>query len=159
LGSNLKPEIEKDLKFLRLLQKELPLSPRPFDALAGKCGISPASAVRKIKALKRSGAIRRLGVVIHHRNTGYSFNAMTAVAAEPPVLRKLIDRILKTAEVTHCYERPAYPDWPFSLYFMLHAKTKRESRIALSKLFKRLPIKKKRVLYSTREFKKISFRL
>lgn len=155
----MKPEIGKNLKFLRLLQAELPLVERPFDAMAKKCGISTAQALRKIRSLKRAGAIRRFGVVIHHRKSGYAFNAMTGVDADRPVLKKIIKRIMATPAVTHCYERPGYPDWPFKLYFMLHAKSRAESRKALDKLFKGLEIREKRALYSTREFKKVSFRL
>ncbi len=155
----MKPEIKKELRFLRNLQCDLPIISRPFDTIAKKSDLSPATVAMKIKSLKKSGAIRRFGVVIHHRNTGYAFNAMTAVDADKPVLDKLIKRILKTPAVTHCYERPAYPDWPFKLYFMLHAKSKDESKKALDLLFNGLKIRQMKILYSTREFKKISFRL
>lgn len=151
--------LKKDLKFLKLLQGELPLVSRPFDVIAKKTGIPVSEVLKKIKALKASGAIRRFGAVIHHRKTGYAYNAMTAVQAEPEVIQELVNRILKIPAITHCYERPAYPDWPFNLYFMLHTKTKAESRSTLKALFSGLKIKKKKALYSTREFKKISFRL
>ena len=155
----MKPEIEKDLGFLKILQNDLPLVPRPFDVIARKARLSPGLVLRKIKSLKRSGAVRRFGVVIHHRKAGYAFNAMTAVDAEDGVLKKLVARIMKTPAVTHCYERPPYPDWPFKLYFMLHAKSRAESAGALKKLFKGLSIRKKKILLSTKEFKKVSFRL
>jgi siroheme decarboxylase len=155
----LKPETIKNLKFLRLLQNDLPLSGRPFDPIAERGGLSTAQALRKIRSLKRTGAIRRFGAVIHHRKTGYAFNAMTGVDADRPVLNKIIKRIMATPAVTHCYERPSYPDWPFKLYFMLHARSRDESKKALDILFKGLNIREKCVLYSTREFKKASFRL
>ena len=155
----MKPEIERDLKFLKLLQNELPLTERPFDAIAKKAGLSTTQTLRKIRSLKRSGAIRRFGAVIHHRKTGYVFNAMTGVDADRPVLDKIIKRVMVTPAVTHCYERPCYPGWPYRLYFMLHAKSRAESRKALEKLFAGLKIRERRVLYSTREFKKASFRL
>jgi DNA-binding Lrp family transcriptional regulator len=155
----LKPEIKDILKFLRILQIDLPLTPRPFAAIAKKAGLSTSAVLEQIRSLKRTGAIRRFGAVIHHRNAGYSCNAMVAVDATPVVLRKLVSRILKTPGVTHCYERAAFPDWPYTLYFMLHAKTGSESKAALSKLFDGMPLQRKKVLYSAREFKKVSFRL
>jgi siroheme decarboxylase len=155
----LKPEIEKALPFLRILQNDLPLVARPFDAVAKKARLAPGQVLKKIRSLKKAGAIRRFGVIIHHRKAGYAFNAMTAVDADKAVLIKLVARIMKTPAVTHCYERPAYPDWPFRLYFMLHAKSRAESAKALKKLFSGLSIREKKVLLSTREFKKVSFRL
>jgi DNA-binding Lrp family transcriptional regulator len=155
----LKSEKDKDIKLMRLLQEDLALVPRPFDLIARKARLSPGALLKKVRALKASGAMRRYGAMIHHRNAGYSFNAMTAVDADNAVMKKLIARIMKTPEVTHCYERPAYPDWPFRLYFMLHAKSKEESRKSLAKLFEGIAVRKKEVLYSTREFKKVSFRL
>lgn len=29
-------------------------------------------------------------------------------------------------EVTHCYERPRYPDWPYNLFTMVHSYTPEE---------------------------------
>jgi hypothetical protein len=59
------------------------------------------------------------------------------------------------AEVSHCYQRPAYPPhWPYSLFTMIHGQTKAEVEGIVEELARRTGIQRYEVLYSTREFKK-----
>ena len=60
----------------------------------------------------------------------------------------------RSPHVTHCYERPCFPAFPFNLYAMIHAKS-REEAIGI---FKQLGVglADGRMLWSVREFKKSS---
>src|SRR5690606_6623624 len=66
--------------FVRALVGEieggLPLVARPYAAVAARLGVSEALVIRTLDALRRSGDIKRLGMVVRHHELGYRANAM-----------------------------------------------------------------------------------
>ena len=52
-----------DKKLLNILQKEFPLTERPFLAVAEKCGLSEEEVINRVQKLKDAGIIRRIGAV------------------------------------------------------------------------------------------------
>jgi hypothetical protein len=56
--------------------------------------------------------------------------------------------------VSHCYERPTYPDWPYNLFSMTHGRTKQECEDVLAAIAKEADLDEYIVLYSTKEYKK-----
>ena len=60
--------------------------------------------------------------------------------------------------VSHCYKRPTYPDWPYSIFTMVHARSKEACEDAIAAIAEETGITdpdRRAVLYSTYEFKKI----
>ena len=55
--------------------------------------------------------------------------------------------------VSHCYERPAFPAWPYNLYAMVHAKTQEELDAYAAEMRALFDLEP-RVLLSTKEYKK-----
>lgn len=66
-------------------------------------------------------------------------------------------RMATFKSVSHCYKRPTYDDWPYSLFTMVHAKSKDacEETIAALAAEAGLTGDDYAVLYSTFEFKKV----
>jgi hypothetical protein len=60
--------------------------------------------------------------------------------------------------VSHCYERPIYPDWPFSIFTMVHGRSTDECTEILAAIARTTGITQYRALYSTREWKKTRVR-
>lgn len=60
--------------------------------------------------------------------------------------------------VTHCYERKCYPEWPYNFYSMIHGKNREEIDIIINEFVHEIGIKKYQILYSTEEFKKTSMK-
>jgi siroheme decarboxylase len=58
-------------------------------------------------------------------------------------------------EVSHCYQRPAYPPrWPYTLFTMIHGQTRELVEATVARIAQETGINEYEVLYSTREFKK-----
>ena len=56
--------------------------------------------------------------------------------------------------VSHCYQRPTYPDWPYNLFSMTHGRTKQECEAVLDAIAAETGLDERVVLYSTKECKK-----
>ena len=59
-------------------------------------------------------------------------------------------------EVTHCYERPEAPIFPFNLFAMIHARSPEEASTTFARLEESCQLSAGTMLISTREYKKTS---
>jgi siroheme decarboxylase len=57
--------------------------------------------------------------------------------------------------ISHCYQRPTYPDWPYSLFTMAHGRSKEECDAILEAIAAETGIADRATLYSSTEFKKV----
>ena len=60
--------------------------------------------------------------------------------------------------VTHCYERPTFPEFPYSHYTMIHATTQDQCEEVAKDISEATGIDDYQLLYSTREYKKTRVR-
>ncbi|MGE5795098.1 MAG: Lrp/AsnC family transcriptional regulator [Bacteroidota bacterium] len=110
-----------DRRLVAALEDGLELVPRPFAALAARAGLDEAAAIERLARWVADGVIRRFGVVVRHHELGYRANAMV-VWDVPDGVAPEYGRALATSEgVTLAYRRARHlPEWPYSLYCMLH---------------------------------------
>jgi siroheme decarboxylase len=145
---------EKMRKLVRVLQKDLPGEPRPFDAWATEAGTTVADLLSAAAVFRDSGVMRRFSAVLRHRAAGYTANAMGVWA----VLDDQCDRFGEIAAgfkaVSHCYRRPTYEDWPYSLYTMVHAPTPQAAQAVLASISTATGCTNYTALFSTHEYKK-----
>jgi len=64
----------------------------------------------------------------------------------------------KHPAVSHCYERPTFPDWPYTHFTMIHARTKARCEEIVGEISRETGIADYQLLYSTREYKKTRVR-
>ena len=57
--------------------------------------------------------------------------------------------------ISHCYQRPTYEDWPYSVFTMAHGRSKEECDAVLDAIAQQTGISERATLYSSTEFKKI----
>ena len=69
---------ETDKAIVRALQNDIPLVARPYAALAETVGLPEETFLRRLKKLKEDGKLRRIGVVLQHRQAGFTANALCA---------------------------------------------------------------------------------
>lgn len=103
-----------DRKILTLINDSLPLEEQPFKAVAEKIGISEEETLDRIRTLKDSGIIRRIGAVINPKRLGWH---STLCAVQIPE-EKIADYALLVnsfPEVTHNYVRTGEPNCWFTL--------------------------------------------
>ena len=64
-------------------------------------------------------------------------------------------RAAKFPQVSHCYQRPAYPPrWPYNLFAMIHGQSEEEVERIAAAIAEKTGIKDYVILYSTTEYKK-----
>jgi DNA-binding Lrp family transcriptional regulator len=150
-----RPFTESDIPFVRALQKDLALVPQPFVEPARMIGKSEAELLAKGRELETAGIMRRFGAVLRHRKVGYTANGMACWVVSEPQIDEVGRRAAEYPQVSHCYQRPAYPPrWPYSLFTMIHGQNKDEVEAVVNRLAQESGLEDYEVLYSTREFKK-----
>lgn len=149
---------ELDKCIIRALQEDLPLSPEPFKKLAEDLGIEEEMLLKKVQFFLDSGMMRRFGATLRHQKVGFKANAMVVWKIPPSRSKEVGHHMAQFAEVSHCYERPTYPDWPYNLFTMIHATSKEECHTIAKKIALTVGFFDYDLLFSSHELKKVSMR-
>jgi DNA-binding Lrp family transcriptional regulator len=147
-----------DVEVVRELQKDLPLESRPFDAMAGRLGVTVPDLFAIAADLKARGIMRRYSAVLNHRRAGFKSNAMVVWKVPEERADEVGMIMAESPWVTHCYQRPTFPDWPFTHFTMIHASTKAECEGVARDISDTTGVTEYQALYSTREYKKTRVR-
>lgn len=150
---------EGDIPFVRALQEDLPLVERPFAALAEAEGVDEAALIDAAHRLLAGGIMRRYGATLRHREAGYRANAMAVWQVPAERIGEAGRAAAGRSEVSHCYERPAYPPaWPYQLFTMVHARSEEELGRAVAALHELIRPLDAAVLPTVKEYKKARLR-
>ena len=148
-----------DVALMRWAQADV-VDERPFQRAAeliaaetGDATVTEQRVLERLRAWKADGTIRRFGAFVHHRKLGYAFNGMTVWQVPEGRIDEVGRAFAALPYVSHCYERPAFPAWPYNLYAMVHAKTQEELDAYVAEMRTLLGVEP-RVLVSTKEYKK-----
>lgn len=147
---------EEDRPILQALTAGLPLVPRPFAALADALGRDEAEVIARVAALSEAGFLTRVGVIVRHRDVGWSANAMVVWSLPEARIAAAGEALARQPGITLCYQRRTVPGiWDYPLYSMVHARSRAEALAVLDRAA-RLPElagATHRALFSTRCFK------
>jgi siroheme decarboxylase len=149
-------EIEK--KVIHGLQRDLPVSPRPFKEIAQELDLDEEILVTIIQNLMARGYIRRFGATIRHRISGFEANAMAAWAVPEADVERVGAQMAAVREVTHCYERQISGDWSYNVFTMIHGKTQEECEAIARRMAAATGMQKYALLFSDAELKKTTMR-
>jgi len=145
----------EDLAVIRELQRDLALIPEPYAPMAEAAGTTEARFLDAAEGLRAQGYLRRMAAVLHHREAGFRANAM-GVWAVPPERQEEVGRVLATFRaVSHCYLRPTYPDWPYSIFTMVHGQRREDCEGVMQAMAEAAGVRRYEILYSTKEYKKV----
>ena len=152
------PITDFEIEVIRELQEDVELTPRPFSPMAERLGIPLQELFDIADSLQERSLMRRFSAVLHHRRAGFSSNAM-AVWKVPSERAIEVGNIMAQSRwVTHCYERPTFPDWPYTHFTMIHATSQETCEDVAAELSEATGISEYQLLYSTREYKKTRVR-
>ena len=70
--------------------------------------------------------MRRFAAVMNHRSAGFKANAMGVWAVPDDRLDEIGPQMATFSAVSHCYRRPTYDDWPYSVFTMVHGRSARD---------------------------------
>ncbi len=143
---------------IRVVQEDLPLVERPFAAEGEAIGCSEASVLELLRSFKERKLMRRFAAVMNHRNAGYKANAMGVWAVPEDRLEDVGPQMAGFALVSHCYRRPTYEDWPYSVFTMVHGKNARECEATIAAIRDETGIGEYALLWSIKEYKKTRVR-
>ncbi|BAV92560.1 siroheme decarboxylase subunit beta [Candidatus Desulfovibrio trichonymphae] len=142
---------------LRIVQTNLPDSLAPYADIARETGVSEADVLALLIRLKESGAIRRFGASIKHQKTGWTHNAMVAWKVNEALVDACGVLAAQHDHISHVYYRPSSaPDWPYTLYTMVHGRNEAECLGVVEELAHTSPLREHAVLKSLKELKKTS---
>jgi DNA-binding Lrp family transcriptional regulator len=150
---------EENIAVVRCIQEGLPLEERPFEAWAKVLGMGGDALLELISGWLDTGIIRRFAAVLNHRRVGFSANGMVVWNCPEKDLDACGKALAAHPEVSHCYYRPGYPEWPYNLYAMVHGRTPEDCHRIAEKLSDSSRLADHAILFSTREFKKIRLKL
>lgn len=145
---------DDDVRAVRALQRDLPIERRPFDTLAHGEGMHEDELIFRARTFLERGAMRRYAAVLRHREAGFSANAMAAWRVPEEMTEEVGIKMADHPAVSHCYQRPTYPDWPYSIFTMIHGRAPEDCERTACELSEATGITEYVLLYSTREFKK-----
>ena len=117
---------QQEIDTIRVVQEDLPLESRPFRAQGELIGISEDELLGLLATFKERKWMRRFAAVMNHRSAGFKANAMGVWAVPDDELGEIGPRMAGFSLVSHCYRRPTYDDWPYSVFTMVHGKNARE---------------------------------
>jgi DNA-binding Lrp family transcriptional regulator len=146
---------EFDIAVIRATQGDLPVVSEPYAAAAAQLGMSVDGLLRHLAGMRDRGLLRRVAAILYHRRAGFSANGMGVWKVPPERIGELGPRMASFRGISHCYERPTYADWPYSVFTMAHGRSKQECDAVLDAIATQTGIHERATLYSSTEFKKI----
>src|SRR6185436_8303788 len=145
---------ERDVAAVRALQTDLRAVAEPFAGPAARHGYTVPELFGAAARFRATGQMRRFAAVLYHRSAGFTFNGMGVWRAPEERMDEIGSLMASFRGVSHCYQRPTYPDWPYNLFSMTHGRTKQECEDVLDAIAAETGLDERVVLYSTKEWKK-----
>jgi len=154
------PEItELDKKIMKCLQGDIPSTLTPYKDIAESAGTTEEQVIARINFYREKKWIRRFGATLRHAKAGFKANGMGVWKVPNPEDRqRLGEEMASFQEVSHCYERSSFDDWPYNLFTMIHGESKEDCERVARRISEKTGVKEYRMLYSAREFKKSSMK-
>jgi DNA-binding Lrp family transcriptional regulator len=149
---------EDDKAAIRALQEDVPLTPRPFDLWGRQVGLSYEELLERAYDLRDRKIMRRFSAVLYHRKAGFRANAMGVWSVPDERIDEVGNAFAHYQSVSHCYQRPTYEDWPYSVFSMVHGRSVEECENVLKAMAEETGLTDYTSLYSTREYKKTRVR-
>ena len=149
------PYDELDIAVIRALQGDMPVVPEPYAPAAADVGLSQERFLEHLAGMQQRGLLRRVAAILYHRRAGFSANGMGVWKVPDADIHEVGRRMAAVRGISHCYQRPTYEDWPYSVFTMAHGRSKEECDAILDSIAEMTGISERATLYSSTEFKKI----
>jgi siroheme decarboxylase len=151
------PYDEEDVATIRALQGPMAAVERPYDEAAAELGIPTEALLERLRRMVDRKLLRRVAAILYHRRAGFSANGMGVWKVPEGEIPETGRRMASFRGISHCYQRPTYEDWPYSIFTMAHGRSKEECDAILDSIAAECGIgpDDRATLYSSTEYKKI----
>jgi len=146
---------DRDYAVIRALQGDMPVIPEPYAPAAHEVGLSQGELLEHLESMRERKALRRVAAILFHRRAGFSANGMGVWNVPEERIMEVAPTMASFRGISHCYQRPTYEDWRFSVFTMAHGRSKEECDAILDSIAEETGIEDRGTLYSSTEFKKI----
>lgn len=149
------PLPQSDHALAAAVEQGLPIVDRPYARWAEQAGCDEDAVLRRLQSWLDHGALRRFGAIVRHHEVGLQANAMTVFNVPDDQLVAAGERLARQPGVTLCYARHRDEGWPYSLYCMVHGRSRNDALalIELARVAAGLTGVEHAVLFSTRRYK------
>ena len=149
------PYDDFDVAVIRALQGDMPIIPEPYAPASEQLGIPQERLLQHLEDMQERRLLRRVAAILFHRRAGFSANGMGVWKVPDGEIAELGPRMAAYRGISHCYQRPTYEDWPYSIFTMAHGRSKDECDAILDSIAVETGVTERSTLYSSTEFKKI----
>jgi siroheme decarboxylase len=151
------PYDDRDVAVIRALQGPMDVADRPYDAAAAEAGLTTPELLDHLRGMVDRKLLRRVAAILYHRRAGFSANGMGVWRVPEGQILEVGGRMAAVRGISHCYQRPTYEDWPYSVFTMAHGRSKEECDAILDSIADEHSLHgdDRATLYSSTEFKKI----
>jgi DNA-binding Lrp family transcriptional regulator len=149
------PYDDFDVAVIRATQGHQPVVPEPYTAPAAELGVPVPRLLDHMAGMAERGLLRRVAAILFHRRAGFSANGMGVWQVPEERIAELGPRMAAVRGISHCYQRPTYEDWPYSVFTMAHGRSKEECDAVLDSIAADTGIDERATLYSSTEYKKV----
>jgi DNA-binding Lrp family transcriptional regulator len=151
------PYDERDIAVIRALQGPMKAVERPYDEAAAELGMSTHALIEHLGDMIERKILRRVAAILYHRRAGFSANGMGVWKVPDADIMEVGGQMASFRGISHCYQRPTYPDWPYSVFTMAHGRSKEECDAILDSIAQEcgMGANDRATLYSSTEYKKI----
>jgi siroheme decarboxylase len=149
------PYDDFDVAVIRATQGHQPVVPEPYAGPAAALGVPVPRLLDHMAGMAERGLLRRVAAILFHRRAGFSANGMGVWKVPEERIAELGPRMAAVRGISHCYQRPTYEDWPYSVFTMAHGRSKEECDAVLDSIAESTGIHERATLYSSTEYKKV----
>jgi DNA-binding Lrp family transcriptional regulator len=149
------PYDERDIAVIKALQGDMPIVSEPYAPAAEELGMAQDELLAHLERMQERRLLRRVAAILFHRRAGFSANGMGVWKVPDDQVMELGPQMAAYRGISHCYQRPTYKDWPYSIFTMAHGRSKDECDAILDSIAEATGIDDRATLYSSTEFKKI----
>jgi siroheme decarboxylase len=149
------PYDQFDRAVILALQGNMPVISQPYAPAAERLGMPQDKLLEHLRGMQERKLLRRVAAILFHRRAGFSANGMGVWKVPDERIMELGPQMAAFRGISHCYQRPTYADWPYSVFTMAHGRSKEECDAILDSIAESTGITERSTLYSSTEFKKI----
>ena len=149
------PYDDFDIAVIKALQGDMPVISEPYGPAAAELRIPQEQLLDHLRQMQERRLLRRVAAILFHRRAGFSANGMGVWKVPEGRELEIGARMATFRGISHCYQRPTYADWPYSVFTMAHGRSKEECDAILDSIAADTGITERSTLYSSTEFKKI----
>jgi DNA-binding Lrp family transcriptional regulator len=149
------PYDDFDVDVIRATQGPQPVIAEPYAPAAETLGLPVERLLQHMAEMRERRLLRRVAAILYHRRAGFSANGMGVWRVPDDRILELGPRMAAVRGISHCYQRPTYRDWPYSVFTMAHGRSKDECDAVLDSIEELTGITERATLYSSTEYKKV----